>query len=82
MGIIPTNNCVWKRWLTDLSRNIVAFGPGAGLLATQIDYLERRCVAMHLRIEGKRIKNAGKMGAMHHTTTIGVRSIKRPARLR
>jgi hypothetical protein len=79
MGIIPTKKSVLKRWLSDLSANIAEFGPGAGLLATQIDYLERRCVAMHHRIEGKIKHGMHNIAKAHHTMAIRARSAK-PAR--
>jgi hypothetical protein len=81
MGSIPTKESVVKRWLSDLSNNIAAFGPAAGLLATQIDYLERRCVAMHHRIVAKEIKPGTHHTARpHHATIIGASSATRRSR--
>lgn len=46
--IIPENEAARKKWLSDLSRAIENFGPGAAFLAAQVTELENRCTAMRL----------------------------------
>jgi hypothetical protein len=77
MGFIPTSKAILKRWAAELSANISAFGPGIGLLTAQIEDLERRCVAMHHRIEDKLIRDRMHKGKRSHSTArAGARSAK------
>lgn len=56
MDLIPTREVALKQWLSDLSANIASFGCGFALLAAQIAYLERKCIAIRRRIEHGRAK--------------------------
>jgi hypothetical protein len=68
MGFIPTSKDVLKRWLAELSANIIAYGPDIELLSAQIEDLERRCVAMHHRIEHRLIRDRMHKGKKRHYT--------------
>jgi hypothetical protein len=83
MGFIPTSKDILKRWVAELSASISSFGPDIGLLTAQIEDLERRCVAMHHRIEGKLIRDRMHKGKRSHSTARArARSAKRYAHSR
>jgi hypothetical protein len=84
--VIPANKFALETWLADPSRNIAVSGLGVALLAAQITELERRCGAMHSRIEIKRaqreckaVKGQGQAANLAHRLAWGLEMILTPA---